>query len=118
MKKGLLYGIIGLVSGFLNGILGAGGGTVVVPALERLLNVPPHKAHATAISIILPISMVSSFFYLKKGMFDIKSVLIIAVAGIGGGVIGAKVLKKLSGRIIRIAFALSMIFVGIRMLWV
>lgn len=117
MKKGLIYGIIGLASGFLNGILGAGGGTVIVPALERLLDVPPHKAHATAISIILPISIVSALFYLQKAMFDIKPMLIISVAGVIGGIYGAKALKKLSGRTIRTAFAISMIIVGIRMLW-
>ena len=91
---------------------------MIVPALERFLDVPPHRAHATAISIILPISMVSSFFYFKKGMFEIKSILIIAIAGVVGGAGGAKFLKKLSGKTIRTAFAISMIFVGIRMLWI
>ena len=118
MKKRLLYAIVGIVSGFLNGVLGAGGGTVIVPALERLFGVPPHRAHATAISIILPISMVSSYFYLQKGLFELKSTLIIAAAGVVGGVIGALALKRFSGRTLRIAFALLLVFMGIRMLWI
>lgn len=118
MKKNILYSIIGIISGLLNGVLGAGGGTVIVPALERLLGVPPHKAHATAISIILPISMVSSFFYLKHGTFNVKVTIIIAFFGMIGGLVGAKALKKLSGKAVRLIFAVSMILAGIRMLWV
>lgn len=118
MKKILLYSIIGITSGFLNGVLGAGGGTIIVPSLERLLKVPPHKAHATAISIILPISMVSSYFYLRQGLLDQKATMYIASLGMIGGFVGARVLKKLSGKTIRIVFAVSMIIAGVRMLWV
>ena len=42
--------LTGLVTGFVNGLFGSGGGTLVVPAMERFLCVETHKAHATAIS--------------------------------------------------------------------
>ena len=48
---------IGLVTGFANGLFGSGGGTIVVPAMERFLKVEEHKAHATAIAVILPLSL-------------------------------------------------------------
>lgn len=118
MKKTFLYAAIGMISGLINGILGAGGGTVIVPSLQRFLKVPPHKAHATAISIILPITMVSSYFYSRQGLLDKKTTLVIALSGMAGGFTGAKFLKKLSGKTIKIVFAVSMIIAGVRMLWV
>ena len=50
---------IGLVTGFANGLFGSGGGTIVVPAMERFLGEEEHKAHATAIAVILPLSLLS-----------------------------------------------------------
>ncbi|MDR0405392.1 MAG: TSUP family transporter [Clostridiales bacterium] len=117
MKKFLTYAVIGLASGFLNGALGAGGGSVVVPALERLLAVPPQKAHATAIAVILPVTMVSAFFYLRHGAVNAAQTALIALGGTAGGLLGAGALKKLSGKAVRIAFAVSMTAAGIRMLW-
>jgi len=117
MRKKFIYKIIGLISGLLNGALGAGGGTVVVPALERLLGVPPHKAHATAIAIILPITIVSSIFYLNHTPLDFNATLVISTSGVIGGFIGAKLLNKVPVKIIKMMFGASMVLFGIRMLW-
>ena len=57
---------IGLVTGFANGLFGSGGGTIVVPAMERFLGEEEHKAHATAIAVILPLSLLSLGVYLWK----------------------------------------------------
>ncbi|MCK9478403.1 MAG: sulfite exporter TauE/SafE family protein [Firmicutes bacterium] len=117
MKKTFLYAVIGIISGLINGILGAGGGTVIVPALEHFLHLPQQKAHATAISIILPTTIVSAFLYSKYWMTEGKTTLIVALFGMAGGFVGAKMLKKLSGKTIRIIFAISLMVAGVRMLW-
>ena len=67
MKKYAFY-IVGLFSGFINGILGTGGGTVVVPCIEWL-GMDTKKSHSTAIAIILPITIVSAFFISSKVMW-------------------------------------------------
>ncbi|MCL2592341.1 MAG: sulfite exporter TauE/SafE family protein, partial [Defluviitaleaceae bacterium] len=48
--------IIGLITGFFNGLFGAGGGSVLVPCMRRFLNIEVHKSHATSIAIILPLT--------------------------------------------------------------
>ncbi len=118
MKKLFVYLATGLVGGLLNGVLGAGGGTVVVILLERLLKIAPHRAHATAVAVILPISMVSSFFYLRQGLLDGRATLLIAAAGTAGGFLGARLLGRIPARMVRLAFAVSMVIAGVRMLWV
>jgi len=118
MKKFILYFVTGISAGLLNGILGAGGGTVLVILMERALKVSPHKAHATAVSIILPLTMVSSFFYLRQSFFNVRATTVIAITGTIGGFLGARLLKKIPVRSVRIAFSISMVLAGIRMLWV
>lgn len=112
MRKYAFY-IIGIFSGFINGILGTGGGTVVVPAIEWL-GVDTKKSHSTAIAIILPITAVSAFFYFRQGNVDIKSTVILAISGCAGAVIGAKFLKKIPSSYLKIIFGVSMIAGGIK----
>ena len=57
-KQITLLIITGVVTGFCNGFFGGGGGMIVVPMLVLLLKLSPKKAHATAILIILPISVI------------------------------------------------------------
>lgn len=109
--------VTGCFSGFLNGFLGSGGGTVVVPALEYLHKVEEHKAHATAILIILPLSIISTFVYLKSGYIEITSALKVGGGSIIGSIIGAKLLNKLSSGMLRKIFGLILIIAAIRMVF-
>lgn len=112
MRKYAFY-IIGIFSGFVNGILGTGGGTVVVPAIQWL-GVDAKKSHSTAIAIILPVTLISAFFYFRQGNIDLKSTLILSVSGCAGAVIGAKFLKKIPSFYLKIIFGISMIAGGIK----
>ena len=49
----------GAAAGLINGLLGAGGGMVLVPLLVGWCGLEDKKAIATAISIILPLSLTS-----------------------------------------------------------
>ncbi len=49
----------GAAAGLINGLLGAGGGMVLVPLLVGWCGLEDKKAFATAISIILPLSLTS-----------------------------------------------------------
>lgn len=111
------YAGIGIVTGLCNGLFGSGGGTIVVPAMEKLLDVEEHKAHATAIAIILPLTVISVVLYTMKGYFDFPLVWKVSLGGIAGGLIGAALLKKLSGNVIRKIFGVFMIAAAIRMVF-
>ena len=101
--------LIGLIAGFLNGLFGSGGGSILVPSLERFLNMEEHKAHATTIAIILPISIVSIFLYFRNVNVDIKQILIVSLGGILGGFLGAKYLKKIPSKWLHKIFGIFMI---------
>lgn len=107
--------VIGFITGVVNGLFGSGGGTIVVPAMIFSLGIEDHKAHATAISIIFPLSVISTFIYFRHGDIDLKSALLVTVGGIIGSFIGAKFLNKIPSNILRKIFGIFMIFAAIRM---
>ena len=109
--------LIGVFTGFVNGIFGSGGGTLLVPILNNLLKVEEHKSHATALAIIIFLTGASSTIYISKGTYDIDLTVKVAIGSIIGGFIGAKLLCKLTGRFLRISFGLIMIIAALRMVF-
>ncbi|MBE7048321.1 MAG: sulfite exporter TauE/SafE family protein [Ruminococcaceae bacterium] len=105
----------GMLAGFLNGLFGSGGGTVIVPFLEHFLKQDEHTSHATAILIILGFTMVSLLFYGRQTPLNYSLALQVSGGGVIGGLLGAKLLKKLSGNCIRKIFGSFMILAAIRM---
>lgn len=109
--------IIGSFTGFINGVFGSGGGTLLVPILNNILKVEEHKSHATALGVIIFLTTASSVIYISKGTYDINLTLKVAAGSIVGGVIGAKLLCKVTGRFLRISFGLIMIIAALRMVF-
>ena len=108
--------LTGAIAGFINGLFGGGGGMIVVPLLTYFLKMEPKRAHATAILIILPMSIVSGLLYASSKSLDLALTIPTAIGVTGGGVIGALALKKLSGKWISIIFSIAMAVAGIKML--
>ena len=115
MKKFYFY-ILGIVTGFANGLFGSGGGIIAVPMLERA-GLEQKKSHATSISITLPLSIVSAIFYSCKGTFNFSETWPLIPAGLIGAVIGSIFLKKISNNFLRKIFGILLILSGIRMLF-
>lgn len=117
-KQGFMCKILtGLFAGLINGLFGGGGGMVVVPSLRYMLKYDAANAHATAIAIILPVSVLSGAFYTAFGNFEWSPVLFTALGAIVGGVIGAVLLKKLSSVPITVTFSVVMAAAGVKMLF-
>ncbi len=118
LRKTRVKAIIGgCVCGLVNGLFGGGGGMIVVPLLSLVIAMPVKKAHATAILIILPLSIVSAFFYLAFGSIDTGVILPVGVGVLGGGILGALLLKKLSSKWVMIIFSFIMAVAGAKMLF-
>ena len=115
-KKGKTWGV-GLAVGFVNGLFGSGGGTVLVPALERVLKLSAHKAHATAIAVILPLSLLSLGIYAFRTDFLWKEAALLSLGGVVGGPVGAKLLSRFSGKWLHRIFGAFMLVAAVRMIW-
>lgn len=117
VKKKIALVIAGLFIGGVNGIFGAGGGMLLVPALTLILGLEQKRAHATAIAIILPLCLVSSIAYALNQNFDMGIVLPTVIGVTIGGIIGAVLLKKLSDGVISFMFFALMLFAGLKMIF-
>ncbi len=115
-KKLLKLLLIGFIAGLANGLFGSGGGTIVVPALTYVLDVKDHKAHATAISIILPLTIISTFIYLKGKSIPLDIGYKVAFGGVLGSITGAKLLKKIPTLLLRKIFGSVIVITAIRLL--
>ena len=104
---------VGLVIGFINGFLGAGGGILLVPVLTSLIKEPVKVAHATAVVIILPLCIASGIVYIVKGFYNFQIGWKILIGTIIGGVLGTFLLKKLANNYISLVFAVVMVVAGI-----
>lgn len=102
--------------GFVNGFFGGGGGMLCVPLLEKILGEETKRAHATAILVILPISIASAVTYLFRGYFSLPVMLGTSGGVVTGGVLGALLLKKLPAFAVGMVFAVMMIAVGVRLI--
>jgi uncharacterized membrane protein YfcA len=107
--------MIGFITGITNGLFGSGGGTVLVPCLVFLMDVEDHKAHATAIAIILPLSILSSIIYYRSNVVDISLTANVAIGSVLGGIVGSMLLNKLPVNILRKFFGVIMIIAAVRM---
>ena len=117
LKKYWRHIAIGLVSGVLNGLFGAGGGSVVVPAIEKFLDIDEKKSHATAIAIIFMYSLVSMVFYISNGFFDLRLWSLVTIGGVAGGLVGAKLLSKIPKRWLKIIFGSVIIVTAGKMIF-
>ena len=112
-----LCAIGGITTGFFNGLFGSGGGTVIVPFLEKFLHLDPKKSHATAIFIIAGFTAVSLIFYAFSGTLDVSLAAKTSVGGALGGFLGAKLLSRLSFSSIHKIFGGFMLLAAVRMVF-
>jgi len=106
---------IGIIIGFVNGLFGAGGGSLLVPSLEKFAQFETHKAHATTVAVILPLSVISAAIYIWGVDVDWLAMLWVSAGGVAGGIIGAKLLGKLAGMWLNILFGTFLIAGAVRM---
>ena len=113
-KTGLL--VSGL-AGVISGLLGVGGGIIKVPAMNLVMGLPLKVASATSNFMIGVTAAASAGVYFYRG--DINPVIAapVALGVVTGAVVGTFILRKIHGRVLRIAFTTVLVFVAIEMLW-
>lgn len=103
--------------GFLNGFFGSGGGVAAVFCMEKFLKADAEKAHASAILIILMMTLASAGFYLSKGYFDLDIWFKVSAGGAFGGILGAKILGKLPKAYLKIFFGGMILYTSYKMIF-
>ncbi|MFA5928913.1 MAG: sulfite exporter TauE/SafE family protein [Candidatus Margulisiibacteriota bacterium] len=109
--------LIGLLTGFLSGLLGIGGGSIAVPAMIYWLKTSQHVAQGTTLLIIIPTALAGAYIYGKNNQLDIQLAVIIMVAAVIGGLIGASCAQFIPDATLKRLFGVFMMVVGLQMLF-
>lgn len=115
MNKVKLF-FCGTAIGVINSLFGAGGGIIAVPVL-RSAGLDQKKAQASAMALILPLSVISMIMYLYKGYFDFADGLRFIPLGFIGAVTGTKIMGRISDKALNVIFSLLLIYSGMRMIF-
>jgi uncharacterized membrane protein YfcA len=112
--------VISVFVGYFSPLLGIGGGIIHVPAMSEWLLFPVHIATATSHFILAIMSTVSVIVHYLRGNYDdplvMKMVIGLAVGVIPGAQLGAYMSRKINGKYIIKALAVSIAIVGIKIL--
>ncbi len=109
----------GIAAGFLNGLLGCGGGIVIVTLLSLLTNETEHDGRdvfAASVAAILPMSAVSAVMYLYRTDADVNAVSPFILPAIAGGAVGALLLDRLPTRHVKKLFAALIVWAGVSLI--
>lgn len=114
MKK-IVNALLGILTGIINILIGACGGIVAVENL-KLSGLDQTESHATAIAVILPLTVISAAGYLYKGQVHLSDSYVYLIPGLIGSIIGAWLLPKIPKKVLSKIFSIFIIYAGIRML--
>ena len=114
MKK-ILAAVAAFLAGAANGFFGGGGGMLVVPCLSALCALDRKSAHATAIAVVLPMSVLSAVLYMTSGVQSLGYAAYVGTGVVLGGALGAVLLKKVPKGVLTFGFYGVMIYAGVRM---
>ena len=114
-----LLGIgVGALSGILAALCGVGGGIIMVPAFVFLMALDQKSAVATSLAVIIAVSLVATAKYQAAALVKGQVVLPVVIGAVVTTWLATDWLKHLSNDLLTRIFAILMIVVGIRMLWV
>jgi len=107
--------LVGGVAGFLAGMVGAGGGFIVVPALALVAGLPMGEAVATSLLIIALQSAVA-FGGARASLtapLPWPLLLVVATSAIVGSLLGARLVPHLKPAVLRKSFGYLVLVMGI-----
>lgn len=112
VKKKAQGATCGVVVGAANSLFGGGGGMIAVPLLIKM-GLDEKRAHATAILLILPISLVSFLLYVWRGYYSAAVLIPTALGVTAGGLLGAVLLGKLPSKTVNAVFCFLQLAAGL-----
>lgn len=108
---------IGILTGFMAGMLGIGGAIIMIPAMVFFLGFSQQTAQGTSLAVMLPpIGIIAAYNYYKAGEVNFKFALILAVAFLFGSYFGSKLALTIPQALLKKVFGVLLLVVAFRML--
>jgi uncharacterized protein len=108
--------LIGVGSGFLAGLFGVGGGTIVVPALTMVTDMTHHEALGTSLAAMTLPAMTGTYSHLKAGNCSMRVAPFLAAGALVGAFVGAQQSLQTNENALRWGFSALLATIGVRTL--
>ncbi len=105
------------VAGLMSGMLGLGGGVLKVPIMSLIMGIPIKIAVATSSFMIGLTASSGGIIYLVNGMVKAEVAAPLIAGIIPGAYLGARYLRKLKPRTVRLVFAILLLYASIRLIY-
>ncbi len=115
MKK-LLSALAGAAAGAINGLLGAGGGMILVPLLQKTGNFEENQVFPTSVAIILPLCLVSLALTALNTPLPWRQALPYLLGAVPGGLLAGLFGNKIPVKWLHRALGLLILWGGMRYL--
>ena len=103
---------IGILSGIITS-MGMGGGTILILLLTIFLNYDQQSAQGLNLVFFIPTAIMSIVIYIKEKNISLKLASIVAIFGIIGAIIGAKIANFIQTEKLRKWFAIFLLIIAI-----
>ncbi len=108
--------VIGIFTGFISGLLGVGGGTIMVPAMILLAGMSQITAQGSSLLCMVPVGAVGAFTHWRLGNVR-KDILPGLLAGILLGTFaGGNLAQYMPETVLRVVFAGLLFWTGLRLI--
>ncbi len=112
--RGLMAGV---VAGTAGGLFGVGGGILLVPMLTGFFGLTQHQAHGTSLAVIGATALAALVVYGAHTNVAWTTAAIVALGSLASAPLGARWAARVSTRGLRLAFAVFLVLVALRLLW-
>ncbi|GAB4389941.1 MAG: sulfite exporter TauE/SafE family protein [Thermodesulfovibrionales bacterium] len=114
--KALVLLVAGVVTGFVAGLMGVGGGAIMVPAMVLFVGLSQHVAQGTSLLTMVPAGVVGAWTHMSLGNVDRRLLWGLVPGVIAGSYLGGSAALFLPAGTLRVVFAVVLAWTGVRYL--
>ncbi len=112
----LLTVAFGILVGVASAMFGIGGGVIMVPFLILVVDQSQHVAEGTSLLVVIPTAIAGVIAHNRRGYVDFKRAAALAVTGVLGGFLGARLALAIDADSLQKAFGIFMLVMAARLL--
>ena len=108
----LVFLSTGAVTGFLSGMMGVGGGTVMIPPMEILAGMSQHLAQGTSLLAMVPVSISGALPHYRLGNVEVDLIPGLVVGAVVGGYLGGTAANLLPDIYLKLIFSAVLVWLA------
>jgi uncharacterized membrane protein YfcA len=110
----LIFLSTGAATGFLSGMMGVGGGTVMIPPMVILAGMPQHLAQGTSLLAMVPVSISGALTHYRLGNVQVDLVPGLVVGAVVGGYLGGTAANLLPDIYLKLIFSGVLVWLALK----